>query len=444
MDDKTVTWIIAVGVTLALFAFGARIFMTVKRKRDAQAQEQERQREEQRQRENELTREIERSREEQRARDKELKREADRSRLGLSSIIGQAELKRRVDDRLRLASSKDWPFPHTLINANDGMGRYAVARAIAYEISDPAGIVEVRTLNTKLDLSGALSGVPASGCLLLQEIDELDSSIVTFLASAVKTGCIHIDIGIGPGARTHSIPLPHFTIIATCRRARAIPPAVLEGFTLEVLDPYSKSEPEAITASQVAALGFGLDPGAATYAANSPDATPGSIQALMQRVKRYARNSALTEREFLSILGLLGVSRATTNTGSGLVDDLKSMSGVDFEEWTAALLRKHGYRVKSTAVVGDHGIDLEIERAGRRVVVQCKRWSETVGEPVLREFYGSMLSARADAGIFVTTSSFSMQAREFVQQKPITLLDLKSLIDLFLYGGAIEVSGSGA
>ena len=34
------------------------------------------------------------------------------------------------------------------------------------------------------------------------------------------------------------------------------------------------------------------------------------------------------------------------------------MSGVEFEAWTAALFRKHGYRVKSTAVVGDHGIDL--------------------------------------------------------------------------------------
>jgi hypothetical protein len=35
-----------------------------------------------------------------------------------------------------------------------------------------------------------------------------------------------------------------------------------------------------------------------------------------------------------------------------------------------------------------------------------------------------------------------MQAREFVQQKPITLLGLKSLLDLFPYDGAVEASGS--
>ena len=88
------------------------------------------------------------------------------------------------------------------------MGRYTIARAIAAEISDPAGIVELRMVNTKLDLSGALSGVQAGGCVLLREIDELEDSIVTLLTFVVKTGCIHIDIGVGPGARTHSIPLP--------------------------------------------------------------------------------------------------------------------------------------------------------------------------------------------------------------------------------------------
>ena len=107
-----VTWIVVLGLTLALSAFGARLFKAVKRKRAAQAQEKERLREEQRQRENELTREIERSREEQRARDKELNREIERSRFGLSSIVGQVELKRRVNDRLRLARSNRWPFPH--------------------------------------------------------------------------------------------------------------------------------------------------------------------------------------------------------------------------------------------------------------------------------------------------------------------------------------------
>jgi hypothetical protein len=137
MDEKTGIWIVGLGAMSALFVFGARLFNIAKRKRDTQAQEQVRLREEQRERENELTREIERSREEKQARDNELKREIERSRLGLSSIVGQTELKRRVTGRLTIARSKGWPFPHTLINASDGMGRYTVARAVAHEIFDP-------------------------------------------------------------------------------------------------------------------------------------------------------------------------------------------------------------------------------------------------------------------------------------------------------------------
>jgi restriction endonuclease Mrr len=56
---------------------------------------------------------------------------------------------------------------------------------------------------------------------------------------------------------------------------------------------------------------------------------------------------------------------------------------------------------------------------------------------------GVLLNAKADSGIFVTTSAFSAQARQFVAQKPITLLDLRSLLDLFLHGGSVEVGTSG-
>lgn len=362
--------------------------------------------------------------------------------LELSNLIGQADLKRRVAERLAVVKSKGWLFPHTLIHADEGMGRYTVANAIAAEISGPARIVTVSTVDHILHLSGALSSIQPNGCLVLRDIDMIESSIVKSLAPVFETGQISISIGTGPGARTHFIPLQPFSMIATCSNPRTLPAAILSGFTLEVLDPYSRSELSAIAYSSAVALGFRLDAGAAACAANSAEGTPRSIKALLQRVRPYAGNSTLSEADFLSILGVLGVNRKATNTGSGLIDDLKSMSGIEFEQWTAALLEKHGYRVKPTRAVGDHGIDLEIERTGRRIVVQCKRWSDTVGEPVVREFYGSMLNARADAGIFVTTSLFSIQARQFVEQKPITLLDLKSLLDLFLYGGAVEATGS--
>jgi hypothetical protein len=358
--------------------------------------------------------------------------------MGLSNIIGQADFKGRIAERAAVARARGWPFPHLLIVAREGMGRYTIAKAIADEVSVPGGIIEVLAVEKPLDLSGVLSVARAGGCMLIRNLDLIDSAVIRLLTPVFERGQIEIVVGTGPGARTHCVPLPEFSFIATCRNPLTIPASVLSFFTLEELAPYSNLELARIASAQATELGFRLDDLAAACAVDSAEYTPGSINALLKRVRRYAGGSILSQADFLSILDLLGVKRQARNGGSGLLEDLRSMSGVAFEQWTANLFTKHGYTVSATRVVGDHGIDLEMEREGRRVVVQCKRWSDTVGEPAVREFYGALLNAKADSGIFVTTSAFSTQARQFVVQKPITLFDLSSLLALFLYGGSVE------
>jgi restriction system protein len=60
--------------------------------------------------------------------------------------------------------------------------------------------------------------------------------------------------------------------------------------------------------------------------------------------------------------------------------------------------------------------------------VQCKAWIWKISVKEIRELYGIMTSEKADAGIFITTSSFTKDAIEFSQNKNITLLDGKTLI----------------
>lgn len=56
----------------------------------------------------------------------------------------------------------------------------------------------------------------------------------------------------------------------------------------------------------------------------------------------------------------------------------------------AARFRDRGYRVMLTGTAGDHGIDLVAEKTGKRAIVQCKRWSGSVGEPVLGDLFGAI------------------------------------------------------
>jgi len=52
----------------------------------------------------------------------------------------------------------------------------------------------------------------------------------------------------------------------------------------------------------------------------------------------------------------------------------------------------------------------------------------TIGEPILRAFYVSLIHGKAPVGYVFATSSFTQQALNFVEDKPIELLDLERLI----------------
>ena len=76
----------------------------------------------------------------------------------------------------------------------------------------------------------------------------------------------------------------------------------------------------------------------------------------------------------------LGVIRKSRAAGKRL-DELKAMTPVEFEQWVGARFEDLGYKVKTTALSGDHGVDLIARRDQEKVVIQCKRYRETaVGE----------------------------------------------------------------
>lgn len=86
---------------------------------------------------------------------------------------------------------------------------------------------------------------------------------------------------------------------------------------------------------------------------------------------------------------------------------------------------------------GDEGIDgvIKEDHLGLdNIYVQAKKWEGTVGRPEIQKFAGALQGQRARKGVFITTSEFSREAREFVQRidAKIVLIDGKSLCDLMI------------
>jgi len=111
--------------------------------------------------------------------------------------------------------------------------------------------------------------------------------------------------------------------------------------------------------------------------------------------------------------------------------DLLELSPQEFEQFVAVLFRQKGFRVRHRGGSGDHGVDLEIQRKdGRRAIVQCKRYQRTVGEEVVRDLFGTLVHERAARAFLVTTADISAAAYDWASDKPMTLVDGKSLVDL--------------
>jgi restriction system protein len=92
---------------------------------------------------------------------------------------------------------------------------------------------------------------------------------------------------------------------------------------------------------------------------------------------------------------------------------------------------------KSVGKTGDGGIDgiIKEDRLGLDIIyIQAKRWEGTVGRPEIQKFAGALQGHRAKKGVFITTSSYSKDAAEYVSliDSKIVLIDGVTLANLMI------------
>lgn len=121
-----------------------------------------------------------------------------------------------------------------------------------------------------------------------------------------------------------------------------------------------------------------------------------------------------------------------------LLATLQELPPEGFERFCQRLLRESDFQdVTVTGRSGDGGIDgngiLQVNPlVSFKVLFQCKRYQGSVGSSQVRDFRGAM-QGRADKGIFITTGSYTPDAkREAVRDgvPPIELVDGEKLVSM--------------
>ena len=118
-------------------------------------------------------------------------------------------------------------------------------------------------------------------------------------------------------------------------------------------------------------------------------------------------------------------------TDAQTLEDLLALSPDRFELLIAKLFEAYGHRATVMGGNGDHGVDvLVLTGEGEKWIVQCKRYSGSVGEPVVRDLFGTMLHEAAQKAYLITTGGLTRQAVDWAAGKPIVLYDGDGLVKL--------------
>jgi restriction system protein len=138
-----------------------------------------------------------------------------------------------------------------------------------------------------------------------------------------------------------------------------------------------------------------------------------------------------------------GYQRIRQELAQELLARMKACSPTFFERLVVELLVKMGYggsRKDAGEAIGrsgDEGIDgiIKEDRLGLDTIyIQAKRWQASVGRPEIHRFAGALLGQRARKGIFITTSEFTRDAREFASNidSKIVLIDGEQLAQFMI------------
>jgi restriction system protein len=135
---------------------------------------------------------------------------------------------------------------------------------------------------------------------------------------------------------------------------------------------------------------------------------------------------SMVDRRFVDEVDVL----STMDRRANLMD----LTPGEFEALITNLFAKMGLETRLTQASRDGGVDCVAFDPrpifGGKVVIQAKRYKNTVGVSAVRDLFGTMQNEGASKGILVTTSGYGKASYEFAENKPLELLSGSHLLAL--------------
>jgi Holliday junction DNA helicase RuvB len=203
--------------------------------------------------------------------------------------VGQDNVKKNLRILIDAAKKRNEPCDHILLHGQAGLGKTTLAYLVAKEMSCTIHITAGPSIEKAGDLVSILSGLSTGDILFIDEAHRLNRAIEEVLYPAMESRKLPIIIGKGPAARTLSIDLPPFTIIAATTRVGLLSNPLRSRFgALFKLDYYTESDIALIITRSAQLLKTTIDAEATHILARASRATPRVANRLLRRARDYA------------------------------------------------------------------------------------------------------------------------------------------------------------
>lgn len=107
--------------------------------------------------------------------------------------------------------------------------------------------------------------------------------------------------------------------------------------------------------------------------------------------------------------------------------DVDNMDGVEFEDMVKLVFENLDFKVSTTAITGDYGVDLIMEQGGKKIGVQTKRYSSKVSLDAVQEIVAGIPYYKLSEGWVVTNNYFTEPAKKLAASNNVILIDRDGL-----------------
>lgn len=225
--------------------------------------------------------------------------------------VGQEKVKSNLRLMIDAARERKETCDHLLFYGQAGLGKTTLAYLIGKEMNANVRSTSGPALEKIGDLAAILSNLEPYEILFIDEAHRINKMVEEILYPAMETRKLHLIVGKGPSARTFSLDLPPFTIVAATTRVNLLSSPLRSRFGATFrLDYYNKEDIEKIIERSANILNVRVTPEAVKYLAGASRFTPRVANRLLKRTRDYAQvyhNGQIDEAIVKKTLDLLEI-----------------------------------------------------------------------------------------------------------------------------------------